>query len=44
MGGAKLKYQVGPDLSIKVTRISQEAKQLYRIIGIKPPDQIQAIL
>jgi len=26
------------------TRISQEAKQLYRIIGIKPPDQIQAIL
>jgi transposase len=26
------------------SRISQEAKQLYRIIGIKPPDQIQAIL
>jgi hypothetical protein len=26
------------------SRISQETKQLYRIIGIKPPDQIQAIL
>lgn len=26
------------------TKISQEAKHLYRIIGIKPPDQIQAIL
>lgn len=26
------------------SKISQEAKQLYRIIGIKPPDQIQAIL
>ena len=26
------------------TKISQEAKQLYRIFGIKPPDKIQAIL
>jgi len=26
------------------TKISQEARQLYRIIGVKPPDKIQAIL
>jgi len=26
------------------TKITQEAKHLYRVIGVKPPDQIQAIL
>ena len=26
------------------TKMNQEAKQLYRIVGIRPSDQIQAIL